>query len=406
MGMYFIIAWRNIWRNRNRTLITTASVLFAVILVLFMRSMQLGTYAHIIKNALQLSTGYLQVQSKGFWEKQSIDNTFALDETLLNSIVSNRHITSAVPRFECFALASSGSQSRGVSVKGIVPDIENHLSGLLKHITSGVYLNEKSPGVLVGSALSEHLSIHTGDSLVILGQGYHGVSAAGSFPVEGIVHIPIPEFDSRVVYMPLSLAQQLFAAPGRLTALAIMIDDPQNLESIKNHIAYTIPPSLIVMDWREMMPELVQSIELDNSGGLIMLGILYAVIAFGVFSTAMMMAAERKREFAILVSVGMKRWKLSLIVFLETIITGLLASIIGIAVSIPMLLYFHSHPIHLSGQAAQAMIQYGFEPQMAFRFTADIFLHQAVVVFVISVASSIYPIWSVGRFRIVNALRG
>ncbi len=405
MSMYFVLAWRNVWRNRNRTLITTASILFAVILVLFMRSMQLGTYGHIIGNTLRLSTGYMQVQARGFWEKRSVDNTFVPSDSLRQSIASVKHVTMAVPRFEGYALASSGMQSRGVSVQGINPDLENRMSGLSRHVKKGAYLTDESHGLLIGSKLARTLSVSMGDTLVLIGQGFHGMSATGSYPVAGIVDLPVPEIDSRVVFMPLRAAQELFAAENRLTALAVMIDEPQNMQAVKDRIARSLPAGLAVLDWQEMMPELVQSIELDNSGGLIMLGILYMVIAFGVFGTAMTMAAERRREFAILVSVGMKRWKMSVVVLLETVLIGLIGSVLGATASIPLLSYFHFHPIRFSGQAAQAMLQYGFEPVLAFRISADIFLHQAMVVLVISLVSTLYPIWSVGRFKIVNALR-
>jgi ABC-type lipoprotein release transport system permease subunit len=405
MKMYIILAWRNLWRNRNRTLITAASVFFAVILVLFMRSMQLGTYAHIIRNAVRLSTGYLQIQAMGFWEKQSIDNTFELRKSLTQSVASLPHVTLVVPRFENFALASSGSQSRGISIQGIDPKLENRMSGLSKHVQRGAYLAAHSNGVLVGSKLAELLSVAIGDSLVVLGQGFHGLSAAGAFPIAGIVHLPVPELDSRAVFMTVAQAQQLFAAPGRVTALAVMVDDPQQMPIVKARTGRMLAPDLIVKDWNEMMPELVQSIEFDNSGGLIMLGILYMIIAFGVFGTAMMMAAERRREFAILTSVGMKRWKMSVVVLVETIVIGLIGAVTGALAAIPLLLYFRSHPIHLSGKGAQAMLQYGFEPIMAFRVATDMFMHQAMVVLAICILSSLYPIWSVGRFKIVNALR-
>jgi ABC-type lipoprotein release transport system permease subunit len=272
-------------------------------------------------------------------------------------------------------------------------------------VQRGAYLAAHSNGVLVGSKLAELLSVAIGDSLVVLGQGFHGLSAAGAFPIAGIVHLPVPELDSRAVFMTVAQAQQLFAAPGRVTALAVMVDDPQQMPIVKARTGRMLAPDLIVKDWNEMMPELVQSIEFDNSGGLIMLGILYMIIAFGVFGTAMMMAAERRREFAILTSVGMKRWKMSVVVLVETIVIGLIGAVTGALAAIPLLLYFRSHPIHLSGKGAQAMLQYGFEPIMAFRVATDMFMHQAMVVLAICILSSLYPIWSVGRFKIVNALR-
>jgi ABC-type lipoprotein release transport system permease subunit len=219
------------------------------------------------------------------------------------------------------------------------------------------------------------------------------------------VHLPIPDLDSRAVFMTISQVQQLFAAPKRITSLMVMIDDPQQMPIVKEQIGRLLASNLVVKDWNEMMPELVQTIELKNSGTIIMLGILYMVIAFGVFGTAMMMAAERRREFAILLSVGMKRWKMSVVVLVETIIIGFIGALSGALAAIPLLLYFYGHPIPLSGKAGLAMLQYGFEPILAFRVATDMFAHQAMVVLAICILSSLYPIWSVGRFKIVNTLR-
>ena len=240
MSMYFVLAWRNVWRNRNRTLITTASIFFAVILVLFMRSMQLGTYAHI-GNTLRLSTGYMQVQARGFWEKRSVDNTFVSGDSLQSSIASVQHVTMTVPRFEGYALASSGMQSRGVSVQGIDPDLENRMSGLSRHVKKGAYLTGESNGLLIGSKLAGILSISVGDTLVLIGQGFHGMSATGSYPICWHRRPACTRADSRAVFMPLRAAQELFAAENRFTALAVTIDEPQNMQAVKEHIARSLP---------------------------------------------------------------------------------------------------------------------------------------------------------------------
>ena len=154
-----------------------------------------------------------------------------------------------------------------------------------------------------------------------------------------------------------------------------------------------------------MMPELVQSIELDNSGGLIMLGILYVVIAFGVFGTAMTMAAERRREFAILVSVGMKRWKMSVVVLLETILIGLIGLVLAQRFHSRFFRIFIFIDSAFRARLPRQCCNTWFEPVLAFGVSADIFLHQALVVLIISLVLTLYPIWSVGKFKIVNALR-
>jgi len=404
MFMYLKLAWRNLWRNRGRTLITAASVFFAIILVLFTRSMQLGTYDHVIMNTLKLSTGFIQVQGEGFWDKRSLNNSMPLNDSLLRELRGIEHVTMAVPRLESFALGSSGDNTRGVMVTGIAPELEDEMNDLSDRVVKGSYIQPDSQGVVVGQNLAEYLNLGVGDSLVLLSQGYHGVSAAGIFVVTGIVDLSIPELDNRMVYMPLATAQWFFSMPQRVTSLAIMIDDPENLGSIKEQVADYYTNGYDVMNWREMVPELVQSIEIDNAGGIIMLGILYLVIGFGIFGTVMMMVVERRKEFAILLSVGMKRWRMGFIVLLETVTIGVLGTALGALVAIPVLLYMRANPIRLTGGAAEAMMQYGYEPLIPFQVEPDLFINQAIVVFIISLIATSYPLWTILRFKIAEAL--
>ena len=122
------LAWRNLWRNRRRTLITSASVLFAVFFALLFRSLQLGSYDHMYKNAIESYTGYIQVQHKEFWDEKIVDNTFPYDSQLERKLLNDDNVVAIIPRFESFALASNGPQTKGVLVMGVDPEKEIHLS--------------------------------------------------------------------------------------------------------------------------------------------------------------------------------------------------------------------------------------------------------------------------------------
>jgi ABC-type lipoprotein release transport system permease subunit len=194
------------------------------------------------------------------------------------------------------------------------------MSGLSRRLTKGIFLSGNSTGALIGSKLAQLMSINPGDSITVLGQGFHGVSAAAAFPVFGIVHVPAPELDSRMIYMPIEQAQKFFAADRRLTGVSLLIDDPRKIQSIKSFLVQLLPQDLVVKDWREMLPELAQTA--GESGKEFMIGILYMIIALGFLGTALMMVAERQREFAILISVGMKRWRIILVALIEMVAIG------------------------------------------------------------------------------------
>jgi ABC-type lipoprotein release transport system permease subunit len=400
------MAWRNLWRNKNRTLITVSSVFFALILALFIRSMKLGSYNHIITSTLSLYTGFIQVQDTGFFGTKSLENSMALSDTQVTAAKSIKNVKSAVPRIESFALANFGNKTQGVSVIGTDPDGEVAMNGLNSRVVQGKYFHsDSSKGVLVGEELSRRLGVKVGDTLVLLSQGYFGMSAAGAFLIEGIVKIPLPDLDNSAVYMPLGAAQWFFSMPNRVTSLVITLHNPDQENQVAKKLREVFPENYDILTWRKLIPELVQAIEFSNASGLIMLGILYLVIGFGIFGTVMMMTSERHREFSVLISIGMKPSQLGLVLFTETVVIALLGAVLGALVSLPFLLYMRAHPIELSGLMEQMTLQYGFEPILPFWVSASLFAHQGFVVFVIALLVSLYPLWSVNKLRLSDELR-
>jgi ABC-type lipoprotein release transport system permease subunit len=404
MTMYILLAWRNLWRNSHRTIITVSSILFAVILVLFTRSMQLGSYEHIITNTLSVYTGFIQVHGHGYWDERYLENSMFLSDSLTQQISDIEHVTAVVPRIETFALASSGEKTRGVTVTGIDPEIENRMNRLSEKLIKGNYIKSGSMGVLVAKELARHLGTSPGDSVVLLSQGYHGTNAAGLYYINGIVDLPVPDLNESMMYMSLDAAQYFLFMQGRVTSVAVMIDDPDNLNTVESKIQDSLGKQYEIMNWREMVPELVQSIEVDNAGGILTLGILYVVIGFGIFGTVMMMTEERKREFAILLAVGMKKWRIQLMIIIETLVIGLIGVISGIILTIPLLLYMKAHPIQLIGTAAEAMLKYGYEPIIPFLVEPSLFYNQLIAVVIIAIIASVYPIQAVSGLKISNTL--
>ena len=403
--MLLTLAWRNIWRNRRRTLITAASVLFALFFALIMRSMQIGTYARMTDNLVQAFTGYLQVQKKGYWENKDINQSFVVTDSLLNSISKVGNVSVIVPRLEYFALASFGLQAKGCAIIGTDPAKEEQLTHLKKWLQSGDFLAEGDNGVLLASKLAAYLKIKVGDTLVLIGQGYHGVSAAGKFPVKGILHFPSPDLDGQLIYMPLRMCRDFFSAGDRVTSLAINLDDPTGLNQAESHINNIVQPlGLLTMPWQEMLVELVQYIKSDNASGLIMLAILYLVVAFGVFGTVVMMTSERTREFGIMIAIGMKKWKLAVVTLVEMLMIGTLGILAGIIVSIPVIGYFYNHPVDYGGDMGTIIENYGFEPKMYFAFQPDFFLAQSLVVAIIVLAAACYPATRIFRLKEINAI--
>jgi len=405
MNDYFKIAWRNIWRNKRRTILTMMSIFIAAFLSLFTRSMQIGSYANMINNAVKLSTGYLQVHDEGYWGHKSIDRTFINSKKLLEIVENSENVTTVLPRLESFALVSSGINTKGSLIIATEPEIENGINKLAEKIISGKYLMKNDQEIIVAEKLAKFLQIETGDTLVLLGQGYHGVTAAAQYRVRGIFKYPIPQLNNQLIYMSLQAGQEFYAAYNRITSYSIMIDDPEATDELAETLSNKIGDQYEVMTWDKMNKEMVQAIQSDNVGGVIVLAILYMVIGFGVFGTIMMMTMERRKEFAVMIAIGMQKIKLFIIVFTETIMIGLVAILAALISSYPLLLYLYYNPIPLTGELAKGMETFGVEPIIPFAITADIFINQSLAVILISIVAVLYPLLTILRFNILKAMR-
>lgn len=405
MNYYLIMAWRNIWRNKRRSLITIASILFAIFFSILMRGFQLGSYKNMVDNVVQAYTGYIQVFDRNYQADKIIENTILLEDGILSAIDATENVRMSVPRLESFALGSSGNQTKGVLVLGTDPVKDDRLTRLSHRLVEGTYLNDTDSAALVSERLAKYLKLSTGDTLVLISQGYHGAGAAAKFPVKGILRFPSPDLDNKMVYLPLARAQEFFSAENRVTSISIDLKNSDDLANSVKAIQQKLGNQYDVRSWETILVELVQQIESDNAGGVLMLVLLYLIIGFGVFGTVQMMTAERRREFGMVVAVGMQKKRLGLILMLEMIIMGLIAIAGGILLSIPVAWWGHFHPITLTGSMAESFIQYGIEPIMPMAWETGYFINQTLITMLIILAAVILPVWNVTRLRVTKALR-
>jgi len=239
----------------------------------------------------------------------------------------------------------------------------------------------------------------------MISQGYHGMSASGLFEIVGLLSHPNQEFNNRMVYLDIETARDFYSASGLSTSLVVMTTDHYEVKHIQKAIEKILPPQNRVMTWTEMQPDLEQLIQSDRGSGMIMLGILYMVIAFGMFSVVLMMVKERSREFGVVHAVGMQKSKLQVVVFFETIFIGLIGCSVGLFISYMFCLYFYFNPIPMTGEMEELYASYGMAPYLFFSLKASLFYSQMILVFLISIFISIFPMNTIKRLKITKAMR-
>ncbi|TVR43605.1 MAG: ABC transporter permease [Bacteroidia bacterium] len=405
MKLLIKLAWRNIWRNRRRSLITMSSVLFAVLLAIFFYSMEKGSYERTIDNMVRYSTGYIQIQDVLFEDEPSMDHSMLVDEHI-NAILEDFHerIDFFVPRINHFVLAASDRITRGAMLMGIDPAPEARMNDISGRISAGSFIKAGDKDIVLAEGLAEILRVNTGDTLVLISQGYQGVSAAGLYRIKGIVNLHIPEMNNSTIYMSLPEAQWFFAAENRLTSLVIMPDNPKHTRQLAADISSRIDSEWYrVLTYEDMLEDLLALMQFDIAGTMVLLAILYIVIGFGLFGTMLTMLLERKKEFAMMMALGMKRLQLATTCFIEAMIISLAGAFAGILVAIPFVIYFYHYPVKLGGNLADAMAGYGFEPILPLSADPFVFVSQALVVLAMSIFIGMYPVYSVFRLDMVKA---
>lgn len=404
--MYLKLAWRNIWRNKRRTLITISSIMFAVVFALLLESIERGAHNVMIDNMTQFHTGYMQVQDYRFQDEPSLDNAFIYDDAIRQQITETERVSYVIPRIETFMLAAGADNTRGVFVLGIDPDKENLLNNIKDRLTLGRFFEQGDGSVVLSEGLATRLNLSVGDTLVLLGQGRWGMTASGLFEVSGLLRHPTREMNNQMVYLSLQDAQWLLSADEHITSLLVTPEKTSATEYTATLLKSELNnEELTVLTWREMIPELVEALEFDRASTRMMMGILYVVIGFGIFGTILTMTLERLREFGILLSVGMQRLRLAFVVFIETFfitVTGVLA---GFVLGIFPILYFHFNPIELGGDMEELVAEFGIEPVLPAAVDPEIFLWQGMIIFILSTIICLYPTVKILTLNILDSSR-
>ncbi len=402
------LAWRNIWRNKRRTLITVASIFFAVLFSIFMNSFQKGAWVRMLDNIVNYYYGYAQIHQKGYWEEKTINDVLELNDELWQLPTQIDGLEQIIPRLETFALLSSGEHTSSMMIVGTNPDAEDKLTKLKSRLTEGTYFNQTDKALLIAEGVKDLLKISLGDTLIILTQGYHGVNAAGKYPIKGIVHFASPDLNKRMVYLPLEETQDLLGAPSMATTLALRLSDRDDLEYVLEQLQTQLDTDKYeIMDWQSMLPDLVEAQKTDAAGNYIFLLVLYLIISFGIFGTILMLVKEREHEFGILLSIGMSRSLLAFSTWVEILLMALLGVILGMLAALPLVHYFKVNPIDFSdyGEMAESYEKWGFDPIFPTIMDASLFYSQAIIMAIITSLLALFAIWKIYKLKPVEAMR-
>lgn len=403
--MLFKLAWRNLWRNKYRTLITVASVFFAVVLSVLVNALQKGAMDNLVKGVVSYYSSYIQVHKKGYFDEQNLDNVLELNDTLLSRLQTEKNVVKVSPRIETFTLASTGQTTEGCMMTGVVPSQEKELIQLAKKVSGGTYMDDSDRGLMIGSGLAHKLNVKLNDTLILLGQGYQGATAADRYIIKTILTFGSPQLNDKILFMPLQQAQQFLGAENKATSIVISVSDLTAVNETRDRILKRLPNGFEAITWQEMIPDIVETVRSKESSELMVTLLLYLLVSFGIFATLLMMMAERRFELGMLMAIGMKKSQLAMMVMLESIFVSMVGCVSGLAASIPMVFFWASHPIKFSGDTKSMYEKMGFEAVIPMATDPAIFYKQVIIIGIVSLVLSAYPLYKIYSLNALKAMR-
>lgn len=401
--MIGLLSWRNLWRNKRRTIITVASIMFAIVFANTMDSLFLGVNKQMTDSMVGIYSGHLQIQQKDFWEDKSLHNTLTPTKELFETLENQTEIKGYTQRLESIALASADNLTKGVLVVGIQTEKEKSITNLADKIQLGNYFHGNPADAIIGKGLAEYLDIQPGDTLIMLGEGYHGASAAGKYHICGTIRMGSPDLDNNLVFLSLPDAQLFFAAPDRVTSIPVFLEDERSQEVLSANLKNVVSEDITTQPWQKMMPMVTQSLGLVEAMRVIVIVMLYLLISFSILGTIIMMTNERLREFRVLLAVGMQKSKMIAMVLLESFLIAVIGAVLGFLVSYPVVGYLEKNPITFKGRAAMGWEAFGIDPVMPTILDLSTFVLHTLIILTLSVFLSFYALNNIRHLEVVSS---
>jgi putative ABC transport system permease protein len=377
------------------------------VLLVFMISLQFGSYEMMINNTLQSFIGHFQIQKEGYNDNPKLRLSIESIQPLATELRRTMPEARVAARAAAFALASSEQRSFGVQVIGVQPDFEPGVSTIPGLVKQGSFLQDPNAAkIVIGAVMARNLKVGIGDEITLLGSGRDGSFAAGVLTVTGIYASGIPEMDRSFAEIPLGYFQEMFAMGDHGNSIAVAVESLDHVAPELSNAQQTISghDGLLVIDWNDLHPGLKQAIQADLSSAWFMYGVLIILVAFSVLNTQLMSVLERTREFGVITALGIKPRQLASLVMLETTLMALIGLSIGVFLGWLVALYFNVVGFSYPGMEEVAA-RFNLPGKMYPSVTVFSMMLGPLVVFLFCLLASIYPAMRLYRIQPVEAMR-
>ncbi len=406
MKTLLTISWRNIWRNRSRSLIIIIAIILGLMGGVFSAAVRLGTEQQQYRESVEHQISHIQLHHPDFVANPEARFRIADGAEIATQLTGHPAIKVASPRTVFDGMAASASMNTGIRIKGVDPEIEALTTSLDELIVEGTYFTEagRLPSVIVGRALAENLNAGAGSRIVLTFQDVKGEIISASFRIEALYKVSSTRFEERNVFVRATDLNSFIGDAEAVTEIAVLIENPDDYRLVADEIR-DMHPSLEVRHWADLMPSLFYSLEFLDQSLIWLVGIIILGVSFGLLNTILMSVLERIKEFGVLMAIGMKKTKVFAMVLLETTLVSLIGGAIGLLLSFGMVEYLYVRGIDLSSVGGDGLSEFGYASVIYPQIDPVFYFELMILVVAFAVVAAIYPAWKAIRLVPAEAVR-
>jgi ABC-type lipoprotein release transport system permease subunit len=405
----YSMAWRNLWRNRRRTIITLSSLAFGVMTAVVFTGLTDQQLGDAIDLAARMSSGHVTIQERNYRDSPSLERSVDANASVRARIASDPAVAKVVPRITGQMVAATATDSFGAGFVAIDPALDDEKSfAPLGQIVEGKLFSDDH-GIVLGKILAKNLGATIGKKVVYTLTDKKGEIVSGLGRVSGILSTGAPSADAALCLLPIGAVRTLIGyGPDEATQLAIYLRDQRVAPETAQRLRALVPAGATALDWAEVNPDLAGFVTVKIVGSDVIEAFVVLLIAAGIFNTLFVSVMERLREFGILLAIGFSPGRLFRLVIWESSWLALVGLAAGVVVTAPLYYYLHTHGIDMTARMGGKSVEIaGAVMNMVVR--ATVYPDHAVIIAVciigVTLLSGLYPAWRAARVQPVDAIK-
>jgi putative ABC transport system permease protein len=406
--MLLSLAWRNIWRNKRRSIIIVAAIAVGILCGLFASSVMFGMGESIVNSTIDRDLGHVQIHSTKYEDEKLLTDTIPEPQKVIAEIKKQKNVVGIAPRIVIEGMGSSATTSNGLRIVGVNPEREKTVTNIYHKIIEGNYLESeeslrKKNQIIVAKKLAENLGIRERSKIVLSFQGLDGSIIYGAFRIVGIFETESTAFDRANVFVNEADLLSLLGSKPIYHEIAVRLSSAQFVDSVYTNLKAELP-EYSVKNWKDLAPEMKLMDEMIVTQLNIFLGIILFALLFGITNTMLMSVMERVREFGVLMAIGMKRRRIFSMIIIETISLSLVGAIIGMICALIIITYFGNTGIDLSA-FAEGMTAWNMNPVLQPVLPVIFYFSITIMIVMTAILSAVYPAVKAIKLKPAEAIR-